>query len=147
MRKKRNYSWFIEPRDSHTNEVLARELTEDDFKKGVLCVDGRHNLWQCPWDFVRNLIKSRKTLKVNFKVFNQQGNGAIRECMFLKKKEKNSGPAVAAGLFISATRRLGLWNEYKTRQKKACLTRNAAFLGRDSSYFKKILSSETLVSF
>jgi len=86
--KEREYSWFVESLDSHTNAVLARELPEEDLKEGILCADGRHNLWQCPWNFVAKLMRSKRDLGLKFTIFNQEGNGKIRESLFLRKRRR-----------------------------------------------------------
>jgi len=86
---KRKYVWYIEPLDSATNEVLSRELA--GFSRKVICEDSKkHNLWDCSWDFVFALKKSKKHLDLKFRVFNRRGMGQIREFKFpyLKKRKR-----------------------------------------------------------
>ena len=85
---KKEYRWFVEPLDSLTNGILAMELPEENTQKRVLCSNGYHDLWECPWSFVAKLRRSRKDLKLKFKVFNQKGNGKIRESLFLRKRRR-----------------------------------------------------------
>ena len=83
----RKYIWLIEPLDSHTNEVISREVPEENFSRGVICEDGiPHNLWGCDYRIVATLIRSKRDLGLKFRIFNRCGNGKIRECAFLFKK-------------------------------------------------------------
>ncbi len=85
------YSWYLEPLDSHINEVLARELPEECFARDMLCDDGQaRNLWLCPSKLVYFLWQSKITLGINFRIFNAGGRGGRieskpRELTFLFK--------------------------------------------------------------
>jgi len=86
--KKREHEWFLEPRDSHTNEVLSRNLSAEDFSEAMLCSDGKTRpLWRCPSGLVFFLWRSRQNLKIRFSIFSQEGKGKIRRCTFLFKNE------------------------------------------------------------
>ncbi len=74
------YTWFIEPLDSHTNEVLARRLPEENASCHTLEDGQEHNLWQCASDFVWFLKRSQENLALRFKVYNKAGQGKIRIC-------------------------------------------------------------------
>lgn len=90
MALSRSYTWFIEPLDSHTNEVLARELPEENFCRNMLCEDGKErDLWECKSQFVSYLRKSAKCLHIRFKVYVRESRyGKIRLADFLDKKKK-----------------------------------------------------------
>ncbi len=92
----REYTWFIEPLDSHTNQIIAQELINKDFGRESFCEDGKeHNLWVCPLDFIKFFCKSKKDFNLKFNVYNKRGQGKIRKCKFLfikpKKKKKTAG--------------------------------------------------------
>ena len=80
----RNYTWFVEPLDSHTNKVFSDELLEEDFYRDLVCQSGiRRNLWRCSWKSVSEFWNSKNDLGLRFKVYSQEGQGQIRECTFL----------------------------------------------------------------
>lgn len=87
------HSWFVEPLDAYTNEVLAKNqefLSEEAVFHDVNCEDGKtHRLWGCKgYSFVNNLRNSRRALRLRFKVWHQQGHGQIREWVFPQRKPK-----------------------------------------------------------
>jgi hypothetical protein len=86
----RTYTWFIEPLDAYTNEVLARELSEENFYRNLLCEDERErDLWECKSSFISFLRRSQKNLHVRFRVYVREGQyGKIRLADFLDKKKK-----------------------------------------------------------
>lgn len=88
-KEKRGYVWFVEPMDSNTNMVIAQELSEENFGR-VKCEDEKkHNLWRCPVNFVLSLQKSKRSLGLNFRIYNKERNqGKIRDCTFLFEKRK-----------------------------------------------------------
>ncbi len=76
------YSWYIEPLDEHTNEVIARELAQecDAPERGRRCSDGKpHDLWRCRHILIERLRASRKRFNLRFRAYGQKGNGPIRE--------------------------------------------------------------------
>lgn len=81
--------WYVEG-FGHTNEVIARELPEENAHKGnknILCIDGiKRDLWQCDYSFIAKLIKNKQSLQLDFKVRYRDGpNGPVREWPFTKK--------------------------------------------------------------
>jgi hypothetical protein len=87
---KQKTSWYVEPQDSYTNNVLQKEL------KGVEYVYLKNNLnkhllaYEVDHAFITNLKKSKYDLHLKFKVYRKQGqNGVAREFDFdfLKKKK------------------------------------------------------------
>ncbi len=88
---KSQYIWFVEPLNSNTNEVVARQLAENNFCSEIVCADGkRHNLWTCSNQFVISLVESEKSFNLHFKIWGKQGrHGKIRDKTFLfSKKQK-----------------------------------------------------------
>jgi hypothetical protein len=88
-------SWYIEPKDSHTNKVLQSELG------GPELVHLKNNLgktllvYEVDHVFITKLKKSEDELHLDFKVYKKQGkNSAAREFDFshlakkIKKAEK-----------------------------------------------------------
>ena len=89
MTKKKKYRWFIQPLDSHTNQVLAAEITEENLRRDVVCGDHKkRNLWQCEYPMVNYLMKSRSALKIRFRVFVQAGEGVVREWNLTRRRKK-----------------------------------------------------------
>jgi hypothetical protein len=83
---KRIFTWYIEPLDSSTNEVLSNQLPEEDYCNNIKCENGRHNLWKCNWKFIEVFLKSQKNFNLKFGIYCKQGNnGKIKESDFLKK--------------------------------------------------------------
>jgi len=86
------YTWYIEPLDANTNQTASEELAKENFCRAIRCEDGKkHNLWRCDFDFALAIHKSKKSLNLNFHIFNRQGNGKIRQCpsfVFDKKRKK-----------------------------------------------------------
>lgn len=76
----KNTTWYVEPRDAATNEVLAGNLEADDYIGVRICSDNKaHRLWQCDHAFIGNLNRSKKKLRLDFDVYVQSGRrGQIR---------------------------------------------------------------------
>ncbi|MSR76559.1 MAG: hypothetical protein EXS68_03130 [Candidatus Ryanbacteria bacterium] len=88
--KKPIYRWYVEGIDSHTNAAIALWLEDDTrAQKGLRCEDGvRRNLWLCDYSFVRRLQLSRQDAQLDFLVFSQRGNGAIRRWRFTRSRKQ-----------------------------------------------------------
>jgi hypothetical protein len=87
--REREYIWYVQPLNSHTNKVFARYLpAENRCSKGQKIPD---NLYSCPdRETVQHFWDSRDDLNLEFKVFsspagkNRSNRDAhIRECTFL----------------------------------------------------------------
>ncbi|NQV88526.1 MAG: hypothetical protein HQ402_03160 [Parcubacteria group bacterium] len=87
-RKKAICYWYVEPLNAHTNEVIGKNLDPNEDCENLLCADGEHrNLWRCAYPFVARIQKSKASLKLIFKVFNQEGShGRIRPWISRKRK-------------------------------------------------------------
>jgi len=71
-------TWFIEPSDAQTNEIIAQEVSEENLHRDKLCKDGeKRNLWECSWDFVKKIIGSAEDMGAQFKVFRKIDEGEI----------------------------------------------------------------------
>lgn len=89
-----DYVWFVEPLNADTNSIIgkeinAREISEEKFLENVFCGDHqRRSLWQCSNQLLAMLQKSKKSLGLQFRIFNKRGNGQIRECKFFYRKKR-----------------------------------------------------------
>lgn len=82
--KERSYRWYVEPLDSHTNEVIGRyDRFHDEIfcLFGVICDDGKkHDLWECESRSTLTKIEnSKRELNLHFSIWVQEGrHGVIR---------------------------------------------------------------------
>ena len=90
---KREYEWFLEPKDSYTNEVILKNIDDENASLDVVCEDGeRRNLWRCPSGKVFMLWRSRSDLQIRFRIFSRElPNGKIKDCTFLFRNERGTG--------------------------------------------------------
>ena len=91
---KRHHNWFVWPKDSQTNETVAKFLQDGDngfeskAHKDMLCKDGKsRDLWECTETQALFLWKSEK-LKI--RIFNQIGRSAPRDVTFLFCRDRRS---------------------------------------------------------
>lgn len=95
-KKRREYRWFVEPMDSHTNQVIAQIVCEENLHMDKLCGDGeRRNLWEMPHKIVQ-MLEGERSLR--FGVFVQRGGGAIRKWRFhprVRRQRKRSGASAS----------------------------------------------------
>lgn len=91
-----NKRWYVEA-TGHTNEVIARELPEENAHKGILCQDGeKRDLWECEYAFIAKLLKNETSAKLQFEVFYRESRyGPVKPWPFLRKKRK---PGVGTGV-------------------------------------------------
>ncbi len=90
---KKEYTWYVEPLDSQTNSIFSGQLPEEDFIASMHIDREDHKLWRCSYKQVAAFQRSKGHINLDFKVYNQRGNGKIRNCDFLFKKK---GKAKAA---------------------------------------------------
>lgn len=90
----RTYYWYLEPKNLHTNDVVAQALAEQGAAEEKL-VDvkddkgKRHNLWPCQRSVIQFLEESRsQDLAIKFNVFAREGHGKIRRYPFTGAKAK-----------------------------------------------------------
>ena len=93
-----NYVWYLEPLDVMTNELIGKNLPEENAHENILCEDGvRRNLWECEYAFTRRFASFNTGGKsvVKFKVFSRNGpRGKIRRWVFEKPNQKCAGKVV-----------------------------------------------------
>jgi hypothetical protein len=90
----RQYRWFMEPLDEHTNKTIGKELSEENALRDVRDNEGRkHNVWLFGDDLgrLRAFVNSKKTMCLNFNVYVQKGGGKIRCVNFLFGRRKRQG--------------------------------------------------------
>ena len=76
----REYQWFVEPKDPHTNEVIS-EMSDEAGEQ--ICEDKEyHNLWRCDRKTINLLKKGKKKFNLDFRIFVQEGKGKIRKWKF-----------------------------------------------------------------
>ncbi len=91
--RKREYEWFLEPKDSHTNKVISSNIGEENVLENIVCADGqKHNLWRCLSGMRDMLWFSRGDLNIRFSIFGREGkNAKPKDLTFLFKNEGGSG--------------------------------------------------------
>lgn len=75
---KEKVSWFVEPLNGHTNEVIARNLlalSQCDENMALLDLSGnKHSVYSVEnYFFVSRLYKDRKKFSLKFKVYTKRG--------------------------------------------------------------------------
>lgn len=109
--KERNYLWYVEPLNSHTNGVFSRmDELRDATNYGIRCSDRRpRNLYLCDSrQTVQSLWDSREDQHLDLRIYNAfipkggSRNAKIRECTFLfrgtyklRKKQQKTKAAKA----------------------------------------------------
>lgn len=91
----REYLWYVEPKDSHTNAVFAEVIGIENFNQ-VCCADGKsHRLWLCEnYQMLQSFWASREKLQLNFNVFSAETKKGktrgirISNCTFLLRRNK-----------------------------------------------------------
>lgn len=89
---KPKYEWFLEPQDAQSNQVIAQEISEENFYTAVLCKDGeRRGLWLVPYCLAEFFWKSRNS-GIDIKVFCRTVNtgtsrGRAKDMTFLFRKK------------------------------------------------------------
>lgn len=109
METNKKIAWFIEPLDSHTNQVIARRLAElneiaDSTNSVQMDVDGReHSVYQLSsHQRVTEVCKGRQEFQLKFKVYTKTGSAPLRESVIdsdeFKRKKKQKKIISKAGL-------------------------------------------------
>jgi hypothetical protein len=89
--EKQEYQWFVEPLDSHTNEVIAR-LLEQDMGADLTTITDEHGetkeAFIVEHKHIQALENSKKQQNLRFRKYNRKGkDGKIREWKFTGKKK------------------------------------------------------------
>ncbi|MDP2945881.1 MAG: hypothetical protein Q8N61_00280 [bacterium] len=81
--------WLVEPKDSHTNEVLSRLRPGEEIQTVKVILPGNITkevkVWQISFADLTVLERS-KTSGLNYRAYAQEGNGRIRPHLYLLKK-------------------------------------------------------------
>lgn len=73
MSNQRQIDWFIHALDSHTSEVIGRQIDQGELFPEMMCLDGkRRNLFRCSWENINFLEKSRGSSSLNFRIFSRE---------------------------------------------------------------------------
>ena len=107
MAKEREYTYYLEPRGNvaYSNEILGKNIGEEDAMERVLCSDGEwRNLWRCLHGIVFMLWQSRSSLsklgkKFSIRIFEQEGHGQIRDVTDWYRKRHQKKERAAYGKF------------------------------------------------
>jgi hypothetical protein len=79
-------TWYLEPRNPHTNRIISDNLAAEAFIGETSCGDGKlHYLWECPsHSFVAQIKRAREEdSRLDFVEFNRTGpNGQIKPWLF-----------------------------------------------------------------
>ncbi len=92
MSDSKKTTWWIFPKDAHTNETIATALSgmnREFASENKLCADGKkRDLWRVPeYSFVSKMLKSKKDLKLDFTPFKSKGQGDPIEWKFTARKK------------------------------------------------------------
>lgn len=97
MTRNRKCIWYLEPRGNvaYSNEVLGKNIGEENASTKICEDEKPHNLWQCPSAQLFMIWRSRTGLSMLGKkfavgIFCQEGNGKIRDVTRIFKNERGS---------------------------------------------------------
>jgi hypothetical protein len=97
--------WYLEARDVHTNEVIAREVSAELTHQGVLCQDGqKRDFWECDYHTVAKLLRNETQAQLCFTVFYREcRNCPVKPWPFAKRKKPTLVQAQKKGLIKKGT--------------------------------------------
>lgn len=89
-------TWWVFPKDAHTNEVIASALSgfnREFASENKMCADKqRRDLWRVPeYSFVSRLLKSKKSHNLDFVPFISKGQAVPAEWKFTARKKVSLG--------------------------------------------------------
>lgn len=92
-RRKREYTWYVEPTSPLANLILSNMLDAEEACEQVLLQDGstrNRNLWRCREHDQITLLGKSNDIKENrdFVVYRQEGNGKIQKVSLPAIKRK-----------------------------------------------------------
>ncbi|MDD2807111.1 MAG: hypothetical protein PHW95_01135 [Patescibacteria group bacterium] len=88
MTKEREYRWYLEPLDAHTNEVLARNVGIAEEIGEYSTTEGSKHLYLVDREVIRYVKQSQTTLHICFQIYVQEGSGQIRLSKFVDGKKR-----------------------------------------------------------
>ncbi len=89
--KQKKISWFVEPLDADTNEIIAKPLVaRGDLVEHVDLLDDQgeqHSVFEVPaYSFITQLYKDKHKFKLDFRVFYRQSKyGSLKIWLFGEK--------------------------------------------------------------
>ena len=88
-KKTKDTSWFIFTDNDYTNQVISKELQQEDTFYEAKCSDGvLRKLWVCDAQVVLKMIKNKQSKELTFDVYKRVGNPApIIKCNFYKTRK------------------------------------------------------------
>src|SRR3989338_8271726 len=90
--KSKEYTWYVEPLDAHTNGVISSELSAESFRRDLRDEDGAlRKVWECGWPLVAKLRRNRRQQNLQFLTFVRAGHGKMRSAAFLGKRKRPCG--------------------------------------------------------
>lgn len=80
MKDKPTTFWYMEPLDTHTNEMFAQNIPGNDTCPQKMCGDGvRRDLWRCSRKELHRFDEDRNEKGLSFQSYSQNGpHGQIR---------------------------------------------------------------------
>ena len=93
-RRQRDYTWYVQPLNAHTNLSVSMHLPEENFNQEK---QGIPNLWECTEEQARAFWKSRDDSGLDLNIYNQEGAREVRKCNFLFQKTKKKSKLKTAG--------------------------------------------------
>ncbi|MFH1192716.1 MAG: hypothetical protein V1656_00115 [Candidatus Jorgensenbacteria bacterium] len=97
MERTRKTTWYVYPKDSHTQAVVAMQLKPDeDFLLDCKCEDGeRRDLWKTDYALVEKLKNSvKKKEALYFLIFKQENEGPVRLWKGFPKERQREAQAL-----------------------------------------------------
>ncbi len=93
----RKYQWYVDPSDSYTNEVLSREITEENTAQIKDDKGSPRKVYLVTAQELSKFRRSRSQLGISFRILVQEGGGKIRDVTFLPKttRKKTAFPQPA----------------------------------------------------
>jgi hypothetical protein len=89
---KQRYEWFLEPLDAESNEIISREVSEENLCREISCNDGkRRTLWRCSFNIIKFFWESRGS-GIDIKIYNRTINsgtsrGKAKDVTFLLRHQ------------------------------------------------------------
>lgn len=90
-RKKRQYTWYLEPLTPETNRAIAAMLPEEDAIQNAICAGKTtHDVWRCQHSTVKRFLATAPEFGLKFVIFRKEGpHGPIRPWKFEKPQRQS----------------------------------------------------------
>lgn len=84
-------TWYVEPLDAHSNEVISRTLSADNAAALLPCESGKgRNLWFCDYAFAKKMQQDQIQLQVRVRIWRRRGSGKIEKAPNFSKLKKGA---------------------------------------------------------